>query len=159
MIKVLEKKKKNKKAKAPYYKLKFHYMIGDGNGNTNEEVNISVNNPFLERFVTLLDKLEPCKGSWGVQLEDEDIYGNYKEGRITEDDYKFLGTLMFDGWEDEEAEEGEEYKLEAENDDHTYEFFEGVRAEAEYSFLVFEGVTLKYVNEYGEKFNTEIIED
>jgi hypothetical protein len=60
---------------------------------------------------------------------------------------------MFDG-EDEDDEDDEFSK---ENEVYASEFFEGVRHEAEYSFLVFEGVDLFYYDEYKKKHSTKIV--
>lgn len=56
---VKKEKKKEIKESEPYYLLKFKYMIGDANGYTSEKVKISLENPFLERLVKLLNSLEP----------------------------------------------------------------------------------------------------
>ena len=163
MIQILEEKNSKKKVNDPYYLLTYDYMIGDANGNTDEEVEISVDNPFVERYCKLLNSLKPTKGSWGVQLEEGDIASAFTENQITEDDYKFLMRTMFvESFEDWEEEEDEElmiknyFKTEKENE-WADEFFEGVRAEAEYSFLVFQGVTLQYVNEFGKKQKTKFV--
>ena len=158
MIKIVEAKepKKLKKAKKPYYVLEYDYMIGDANGSTTEETRISIDNPFVERYVTLLNKLKPVKGSWGVQLESSDIYGNFEEKRITKDDYNFLIRTMF-GTEGEEDDGLEPYFTSDSDNKFADEFADGVRAETEYSFLVFEGVDLYYYDENGKKNNTQIL--
>jgi hypothetical protein len=50
----------------PHYILKYDYMIGDSDGYTSEKIRVSVDNPFLERYVTLLNSLKPTKGTWGL---------------------------------------------------------------------------------------------
>jgi hypothetical protein len=149
MIEIV-KKSKGKKVE-PHYLLKYNYMIGDADGNTNEKVKVSLNNPYLERYVTLLNSLQPCKGTWGLILDTENITKVFKEGQITEDDYRFLTGLMFEYWEDEESE-----PYFKENDKYSQEFYDGVEGETEYSFLVFEGVKLYYIDENGDKFDTII---
>ena len=57
----------------PYYVLHFNYMIGDADGHTDRIIDISIDNPFLERFVTLLNNLKPPKNRWGFGLTEEDI--------------------------------------------------------------------------------------
>jgi hypothetical protein len=158
MIKIVEPKepKKPKKAKKPYYELEYDYMIGDANGSTSEKVRVSLENPFVERYVTLLNKLKPVKGSWGVQLESSDIYGNFDEKRITEDDCNFLIRTMF-GTEGEEDDGMEPYFTTDSDNKFADEFADGVRAETEYSFLVFEGIELYYYDENGKKNNTKIL--
>ena len=160
MIKLVEKKVNKEKVSEPYYLLVYNYMIGDANGDTTEEVEISKDNPFLERYCILLNSLKPVKGRWGVMLESARIASSFSEGQITEDDYKFLMRTMFiedlEDWEEEEEEElllKNYFKTEQDNN-WADEFFEGVRAEADYSFLVFQGVSLTYVDEYGIKHGT-----
>lgn len=149
MIEVL-KKKKTKKKQEPYYRLVFNYMIGDANGDTTEETETSIDNPYLERFVKLLNGLEPLKGHWGVMLEDYRLQRHVKEGHITQEDYEFLAPMMFYDWE-------EENDIEADYDDgHKYGFMDCIRAEAEYSFLVFQGIDLFYYDENGVEHETKI---
>lgn len=148
MIKIKE-EKKGKGNKTPYYKLVFNYMIGDANGNTKYDVEVSKDNPYLERFVTLVNKLKPEKGHWGVGLDNDCIESNVKQKNITRDDADFLIMLMHEGGWDENVPD--------ENDDYAFEFFEGVRSETEYSFLVFECCDLYYIDEYGKKHNTVIV--
>lgn len=155
MIKVVKEKepKKLKKPKKPYYLLVYNYMIGDANGNTSEEIELSADNPFIERYVSLLNKLQPIKGSWGIQLKHKDIFGNFKEKRITEDDFNFLNRIMLLSYDEEE---NTYFKTEIEND-FAYELSEGIRTESEYSFLVFQGVDLYYFDENGKKNKTKIL--
>jgi len=160
MIKIKENKKKTKKNKKPYYLLRYNYMIGDANGSTKEEVKVSVDNPFVERYVKLLNSLKPVKGTWGIILEGDRIYRHFDEGQITEDDYHFLDRMMNEEFSEdlEEGEEGEEgFVVEKKDEKFAFEFFEGVRSETEYSFLVFEGIDLYYFDEFGEKHNTTIV--
>ena len=155
MIKVVEKQKKNKN-QDPYYKLKFNYMIGDADGQTSEEMTVRVgqHDEVIERFVKLINSLEPTKGHWGVMLSGNRLYEHFQENQITEDDYNFLKAVMFDDW-DEDEEDGEE----TDNKYKEYESFfaDCIQAEAEYSFLVFEGVDLYYYDENGVKHNTEFV--
>lgn len=158
MIKIVEPKepKKPKKAKKPYYELEYDYMIGDANGNTSEETRISVDNPFVERYVTLLNKLKSTKGHWGVMLEQRRMYAHQEEKQITEDDYNFLIRTMF-GTEGEENDGLEPYFTTDSDNKFADEFADGVRADTEYSFLVFEGIDLYYYDENGKKNNTKIV--
>ena len=149
MIRVIEKKKKGKPQK-PYYILKYNYMIGDADGDTSEKCDISIDNPFLERYVTLLNSLKPTKGTWGLCLDSTTLKKAFGENQITEDDYNFLKETMFEGGSVSSF-------TSSEDKEWTYEFSEGVRSEAEYSFLVFEGCDIKYVDEWGEKHNCEIV--
>lgn len=154
MIKVVE-KKNNKKKQDPYYELVYNYMIGDGKGNTKEEVIVSVDNPFVERYVKLLNKLEPTKNHWGIVFEGNRIYESYNEGQITKDDYLFLERMMKEDYEDEDE---DVFIVSKSDEDYASEFYEGVRGETEYSFLVFEGIDLYYYDEYGVKHETRIID-
>jgi len=148
MIKII-KEKKNKKPKKPYYILKYNYMIGDADGDTSKKVQISLDNPFIERYVTLINKLEPLTGTWGIVFDSCEFENFYNEGQLTKNDYEFLKGMMF-GVESE-------FEVKPEDNDFSCEFYEGVRGDAEYSFLVFEGVELFYYDEFGEKHKTEII--
>jgi hypothetical protein len=139
MITIKPKKTSGKKV-TTHYILQYNYMIGDDNGYTDESVKLSKDNPFIERYVTLINKLKPTKGHWGVVLDKSRLIKHYTENQITKDEYEFLNGLMF------ESNDSNEY---------TNEFFEGVRSDAEYSFLVFQGCDLYYIDEYGEKHETE----
>ena len=165
MIQIVQPKKRKQKIN-PHYILTYDYMIGDANGSTEESAGVSLDNPHIERYVTLLDKLKPCKGSWGIQLNSEDIYGNFKEGRITEDDYNFLMRIMFmdeisDFDElDEEATKNEviaKYFKTPKENKFADELSFGIKSDTEYSFLVFRGATLQYQDENGKIFETKIV--
>ncbi len=150
MIAIVKEKTQTKK-KTPYYKLKFNYMIGDANGHTSKTVKVSHKNPYLERFVSLLNKLKPIKGHWGTVFEYNLLDELLKEKQITQDDYHFLDRMM-----NEEYDEDSEFIVEEENEDYADEFYNGVRGETEYSFLVFQDVELTYYDEYGKSHKTKI---
>ena len=151
MIKILENKKSNKKTD-PYYELKFDYMIGDADGDTTEEIVISVNNPFLERFVTLINKLKPTKGHWGIVFDSYDFSNFLKEKQLTQEEYDFLYRIMFD----DDSRKDTTFKISENEIEFADEFYEGISGETDYSFLVFQGVTLSYFDEYGVKHKTKI---
>lgn len=142
MIEIKKEKSKKKKIK-PYYMLKYHYMIGDADGYTSKKVHVSLENPFVERYVTLLNSLKP------IILEEDRIFDCLKEGQITEDDYNFLLKMMFE-------ESDSTFEVSEENGNYADEFFKGVSSDTEFSFLVFEGVDLFYIDEYGIKHKTKI---
>jgi hypothetical protein len=150
MIKVIQ---PDGRKQDPYYLLYFQYMIGDADGDTEGEAYVSLDNPFVERFVTLLNRLKPPKHYWGFGLKQDKIEEIYKEGQMTEDEYKFLTRILFDDREDNDY-----FKTEQEND-WADEFNEGVKGEVEYSFLTFQGVYLIYVDETGRHLKTEIVPD
>lgn len=140
----------------PYYLLVFNYMIGDANGNTTSEVKLSINNPYIERFCTLISSLKPTKGHWGVMLERQRMRQHVNEEQISKEDMEFLERVMFiEHFDDDEL--CAVFKSEEEID-FAAEFYDGVRAMSEYSFLVFEGVSLYYIDEYGNKFNTRFVD-
>ena len=147
MIKII-KEKKTKKTKKPYYILKYNYMIGDANGSTSEKCKISLDNPYLERYIKLLNSLEPPKGTWGIVFKEYE-FGNF-DSQLNEDDFIFLSTMMFEEYD------GDIFNVPKENIKYSNEFFEGVKGDTEYSFLVFEGVDLYYYDEYGKPHNTII---
>jgi hypothetical protein len=138
------KEKTHKRKKKPYYLLVYNYMIGDADGYTTEEVEVSIDNPYLERYCKLLNKLKPNKGYWGLSLDEENIEKCHNEKQINKEEYDFLMATMF---ENEEMYDGDGAKS---------EFFEGVRSDTEYSFLVFENVELFYFDENGKKHKTKI---
>lgn len=65
MIKI---KYRTEKLYDPYYILQFNYMIGDAKGYTNERVGISLDNPYTEKFITLINSLKPFSGTWELYL-------------------------------------------------------------------------------------------
>jgi hypothetical protein len=140
MIKVIEKKKSKQK---PYYLLEFNYMIGDADGHTEEKMKCPIKDAdVIERFVTLVNGLKPLKGTWGIVFEKYDFNKFLKEGQLNQEDYDFLKNVMF--WDDEEK-------------DMNGYFADYIKGEAEYSFLVFEGVGLYYYDENGVKHETKIV--
>ena len=145
MIKIKE--KKNKKKVTPHYKLVFNYMIGDADGDTTEEVdNILLDDPNIEKLVTCLRKLKPLKGTWGVQLDFNDLAKHFEEKQINKEEYEFLRKLLFTD-EDDFIDDEDEFSI----------FTDAVRSETEYSFLVFQGVDLYYIDENGTKHETELV--
>lgn len=163
MIKLVEKVPSTKKIQEPTYVLTYNYMIGDANGDTEEEVDVSLNNPFTERYVTALNKLHPIPGHWGVMLEENRLHAHLKEGDITQDEYIILQTVFsygeYDPIDSEEfSEEDNPLILSEEDKDFLAEFEDGVRADAEYSFLVFQGADLVYVDEFGVIHQTEFVD-
>lgn len=135
-------------------------MIGDNDGHTTEDIELSVNNPYIEKYCKLLDKLKPTKGYWGISFEKHKIYGNYTEGRLTKDEYIFLREIMFpeNDWDDfDEDEKAENYFKTAEEFEYVYELNEGIRSETEYSFLTFQGYKLFYYDENGKKNKTKFV--
>lgn len=141
MIQIKPEKIRKKKI-TPYYLLVYNYMIGDANGNTSEEVRLSKDNPHIERFCKLMNKLKPTKGYWGIMLERKRIEEAHKQKQLTLNNYDFLCRTLFP--EDFEGQE----------DPFMDEFEEGVKSTSEYSFLVFKGVDLYYVDENGKKHQT-----
>lgn len=139
MIKIVETKKNKKKSK-PYYELVYNYMIGDANGHTKEKVKLSIDNPHIERYCKLLNSLKPSQDTWGISLDMENLDSFLKEKQITKDEFDFLEITLFH---------------EINEDEYLAEFSEGVRSETEYSFLVFEGVDLYYIDEFGIKNKTK----
>lgn len=148
MIKILPVRKDS--YASPFYELVYNYMIGDADGDTDETCEVSVDNPYLERYVRLLNSLKPTNGHWGIILESDRLEKHYLEGQLTEDDYKFLSDIMFYGYDDR----GEDI---SEKESEWYEeLASGVRGDAEYSFLVFQGVELYYYDKEG-KHDTTIV--
>jgi hypothetical protein len=151
MIEKYLKKPTNKKVK-PHYKLTINYMIGDADGKTREIVKLSEDNPYIERFCTLLMKLKPLPSTWGIVFGSDSLSKFVKDGQITEDDAKFLSATMFDDDDDDEF-----GKYDIENDKFLNEFYNCISGETEYSFLVFETLDLKYYDENNVEYLTRFI--
>lgn len=143
-------KKNTKSNTKPHYLLEYEYMIGDADGQTSEVVELSLDNPHIEKYCRLLNKLKPIKGHWGVVLSSDRIKKSLREKQITQDEYDFLMCTMFECYR-------EEVDSLKDEDNFLDEFWEGVKSDAEYSFLIFEGVILTYVDEFGEKFKTKFV--
>ncbi len=152
MIKI----KKEKEAKTPtkkskpYYMLKINYMIGDANGYTSEKGKVSADNPYLEGFCKILKKVKPTKGSWGIQLEQEDVDKFYKEKQIDKEEHKLLSKIV-NPYRDKEAK-----KLDEKSFEYLEEISYLVRSDTEYSFLVYQDFELTYIDEYKQKHKTII---
>jgi len=149
MIKIVKKEKVNIVCD-PYFMIKFNYMIGDANGHTSEKVDISRSNPFLERFVTLVNSLTSTKGTWGIVFDESNLEKHFNEGQISLDEYNFLLRTMY-------GERDPDVSMSEKDEEFADEFYQGVRGETEYSFLVFQSLDLYYYNEHGKKCRTEIV--
>lgn len=144
----------------PHYILKFNYSIG---GETcdiiTKTTKLSLNNPYIERAVYLLNNFLTDK-----KLILEEIRTSYECDEFDEMSYKFLVRILINEDTDlehyitgdnETLEDVEEYL-----DIYTYhadEFRDGVYTTVEGAILVF--VELVYINEYGNEFKTNIIKD
>lgn len=153
MIKIKEKKTSKKKHK-PVYTLEIKYMIGDANGYTSEEGTFPVEcADALEQFCKILDKLEPLKGSWGIMLNE--MESHFVEGQITQEDLNFWNIFVERDYNEDELDQESSDMLELLG---THSYGDGlgdlVRAETEYSFLVYQDYELSYYDEYNKKHNT-----
>lgn len=148
MIKLIETSKITVETIIPYYTLTYNYSIGDTYRRTTQDVYLSIDNPYIERYCTLLNSIQPLKSRWGIILNEETIKLCFKEeNQITEDDYNFLMRTMF-------LEENNYFKSDKDND-YADEFYEGVVEELDYNFLVFDDVKLTYTDEHNVVFDTE----
>jgi len=151
---ISSKNKPLKKKIKPHYYLIINYMIGDSNGDTIEESEISLDNPFLERFCKILKKLKNPKGCWGIKLDEEAIEANYKQKCITKDEKDFfLNILQVEGMEEEESDKFFKSEEEAQ---FAVEISELIRTETEYSFLTYQGFELFYVDENKKRHKTRL---
>ena len=146
----------------PHYILKFNYSIG---GETSDIITkttkLSLNNPYIERAVHLLNNFLTDKELTLISLRD-----SYEDSEFNDMDYKFLIRILmhedidlehYITGDNETLEDVEEYL-----DIYTYhadEFRDGVYTTVEGAILVFEFVELVYINEYGNEFKTSIIKD
>ena len=146
----------------PHYILKFNYSIG---GETSDIITkttkLSLNNPYIERAVYLLNNFLTDKELTLISLRD-----SYEDGEFNDMDYKFLiRILMHEDTDLEHYITGDNETLEDVDeylDIYTYhanEFRDGVYTTVEGAILVFEFVELVYINEYGNEFKTSIIKD
>lgn len=110
----------------PHFVVTIGYMIGDANGHTNEVFECSREElEEVSQYILILNKLERLKGHWGICFDNypEEYPGEYIG--LTEEEYdKFYEFI---------------------NSEEGYEF--GIRSDAEYSFLVFEGIDVTYIDE------------
>ena len=139
-------KKPKKKRVKKNYKFTVYYMIGDADGNTEMKETINANNPFLSMVTAALDKLKVCKGSWGLQLNEEDYGGNLGDKNISQSEYDLLCLVSGYGCNDGEADEylkENNFELTEENYDFLNEFEGLFIDDTSYSFLVYEGYNLK----------------
>ena len=146
----------------PHYILKFNYSIG---GETSDIITkttrLSLNNPYIERAIYLLNNFLTDKELTLISLRD-----SYEDSEFNDMDYKFLIRILMDEDIDldhyitgdyETWEDVDEYL-----DIYTYhadQFRYGVYTTVEGAILVFEFVELVYINEYGNEFKTNIIKD
>ena len=146
----------------PHYILKFNYSIG---GETSDIITkttrLSLNNPYIERAVHLLNNFLTEKELTLISLRD-----SYEDSEFNDMDYKFLIRILmhedidlehYITGDNETWEDVEEYL-----DIYTYhadEFRDGVYTTVEGAILVFEFVELVYINEYGNEFKTSIIKN
>ena len=146
----------------PHYILKFNYSIG---GETSDIITkttkLSLNNPYIERAVHLLNNFLTEKELTLISLRD-----SYEDSEFNDMDYKFLIRILmhedidlehYITGDNETWEDVDEYL-----DIYTYhadEFRDGVYTTVEGAILVFEFVELVYINEYGNEFKTSIFKD
>ena len=146
----------------PHYILKYNYSIG---GETSDIITkttkLSLNNPYIERAVHLLNNFLTDKELTLISLRD-----SYEDSEFNDMDYKFLIRILihedidlehYITGDNETLEDVEEYL-----DIYTYhadEFRDGVYSTVEGAFLTLEFVELVYINEYGNEFKTNIIKD
>ena len=146
----------------PHYILKFNYSIGGESCDIiTKTARLSLNNPYIERAVYLLNNFLTDKELTLISLRD-----SYEDSEFNDMDYKFLIRILmhedidlehYITGDNETWEDVDEYL-----DIYTYhadEFRDGVYTTVEGAILVFEFVELVYINEYGNEFKTNIIKD
>ena len=146
----------------PHYILKFNYSIGGESCDIiTKTARLSLNNPYIERAVYLLNNFLTDKELTLISLRD-----SYEDSEFNDMDYKFLIRILmhedidlehYITGDNETWEDVDEYL-----DIYTYhadEFRDGVCTTVEGAFLTLEFVKLVYINEYGNEFKTDIIRD
>lgn len=129
--------------KEPFYIIKFNYMIGDADGDTTFESQISLDNPYTEDVVKLMNSLPCPRGRIGLMLNFENI--NLIRENLTDEQYDLLVKLVCP------------YDVPYEIDEDIEVFHECIRSETDYSFLTLDDVELVYIDEYGMEYPTKII--
>lgn len=144
----------------PHYILKFNYSIGgESRDIITKTAKLSLNNPYIERAVYLLNNFLTEK-----ELTLEEIRTSYECDEFDDMSYKFLIRILMDEdidpvhyiTDDDETWE-DVYDYLDMYTHHADEFRDGVRTTVEGSYLVLEFVELVYINEYGNEFRTNII--
>lgn len=126
---------------SPYYKVIFNYMIGDADGYTS--YNFTCEDEQIEevmRYITILNKLRPLKGHWGICFED---YPNEYPGTyigLDEKEYDVFKELLNSG--DDTGIKGK--------------ICECLRSRTEYSFLVFQNAEVCYYDIFNTKYKVEL---
>lgn len=146
----------------PHYILKFNYSIdGETSDIITKTTRLSLNNPYIERAVYLLNNFLTGKELTLISLRD-----SYEDGEFNDMDYKFLiRILMHEDTDLEHYITGDNETLEDVYeylDIYTYhadEFRDVVCTTVGGAFLTLEFVKLVYINEYGNEFKTDIIRD
>ena len=145
----------------PHYILKFNYSIGgESRDIITKTAKLSLNNPYIERAVYLLNN-----SLTGKELTLREIRTSYECDEFDDMSYKFLIRILMDEdidldhyiTDDDETWEDVEDYLDMYYTHHANEFRDGVCTTVEGSYLVLEFVTLVYINEYGNEFRTSII--
>jgi hypothetical protein len=141
-------KKPKKKRVKKSYNFTVDYMIGDGNGDTSKKATLKAANPFIPLVTKALDNLKTVKGRWGMVLDSSFIYQNFLDGNISKLEYVLLNLVT--GYDvDGEDEDLKFFFKEVglgeteENIEYLGEFSGSLIEDASYSFLVYEGYTLK----------------
>lgn len=115
---------------SPYFKVVVHYMIGDADGDTEEVLYYSRED--LEEHLPLilaLNKLQPIKGYYGICFDNlpEEYPGSYIG--VSEEEYALIIRAI----------EDDEYSLDSCRNP--------LYSERESYFVVFEGITVTYIDE------------
>lgn len=147
MIKVIE----HKKEYEPCYRIIFRYSIADSCDNSNEECIVSTNFSYLETIITILNRLRPASGKWGIMLNNEELDSFLEEEQISKEEYDLLFTLF-------NFEYVEKISPQYDNDD-MYNLYTCIKSDDERVFFVFNEVELYYVDDYGIYYETEIVND
>lgn len=126
---------------SPYFQIKFQYMIGDADGYTSYDFTCGEEDiEEVMRYINILNKLRPLEGHWGICVEDyPDEYPGEYIG-LSKEEYEIFKELLDSG--DDDGIKGE--------------ICECLRSRTEYSFLVFQGVSVYYYDIFNTKFNVEL---
>lgn len=125
---------------SPYYHVIFNYMVGDGDGETTYD--FTCDDSEIEevvKYAKILNKLKPLEGYWGICFKDvpEEYPGEYIG--ISKEEYNiFLGLLH----------SREDIGIKG-------EFWDCLRDDIGYNFLVFQYIEIYYYDKNNVKFEVK----
>jgi len=120
------------------YVIIHKYIIGDSDGEETFEQIVSMNNPYLERFLACCTHLtDELPGTWGNILEEETI------NKLLGEEASFFKEFT------------EEYCITKDIEDYELELAFYIRTESDLSFYTYQGFDIDYIDNDGVKHECE----